>query len=115
MKTVKQLQDRRRTVGAPLTIDEMLDPSVEKVNEGTVNNDDDAIVAGIKHRRAITSGEIVGVESDDEDIGDDKPKLSTVELIGLCEQLEATCIARGNAESSFDIIHNLGRLRGFAT
>ena len=55
------------------------------------------------------------MESDDEDIGDDKPKLSTMELIGLCEQLEATCIARGNAESSFDIIHNLCRLRGFAT
>ena len=53
------------------------------------------------------------LKSDDEDISDDKPKLgSTAELIGLCEQLEAGCIARVNADSSFDVIHNLCRLRG---
>jgi len=112
MKTVEQLQDRRRIIGAPLTIDEMLDPSVENINEGTVYNDDDAIVAEIKHRQAIRSGEIVEVESDDEDTGDDKLKLSTMELIGLFEQLEAACIARVNADSSFDIIHKLRRFRG---
>ena len=52
------------------------------------------------------------MESDDEDISDDRPKLSTAEPIGLCEQLEAGCIARVNADSSFDVIHNLRRLRG---
>jgi len=32
------------------------------------------------------------------------------------EQLEAACIARVNADSSFDVIHNLRRLREvFAT
>ena len=34
----------------------------------------------IERRQAIRSGEIVEVESGDEDISDDKPKLSTVEL-----------------------------------
>ena len=52
------------------------------------------------------------MESDDEDIGDEKLKLSTMELIGLCEQLEAACITRVNADSSFDIIHNLRRFGG---
>ena len=54
------------------------------------------------------------MESDDEDIqvGDEKLKLSTMELIGLCEQLVAACIAQVNADSSFDIIHNLRRFRG---
>jgi len=81
MKTVEQRQDQRRIVGAPLTIDEMLDLSVENVGEGpgTVYNDDDVIVAEIELQQAIRSGEIVQVEveSDDENIGDDKPKLST--------------------------------------
>jgi len=113
MKTVEQLlQDWRRIVGAPLIINEMLDPSAENVNEETVYKDDNAIVAEIKRRQAIRSGEIVEVESGDEDISDDKPKLSTAELIGLCEQLEAGCIAQVNADSSFDVIHNLHRLRG---
>jgi len=91
----------------------MLDPSVKNVNEETVYKDENAIVAEIKRRQAIRSGEIVEVESGDEDLSsDDKPKLSTAELIGLCEQLEAGCIARVNADSSFDIIHDLHRLRG---
>jgi len=81
MKTVEQRQDQRRIVGAPLTIDEMLDLSVEDVGEGpgTVYNDDDAIVAEIERQQAIRSGEIVQVEveSDDENIGDGKSKLST--------------------------------------
>jgi len=81
MKTGEQLlQDWRRTVGAPLTIDEMLDPSVENVNEETVYKNDNAIVAEIKRRQAIRSGEVVEVESGDEDISDDKPKLSTAEV-----------------------------------
>ena len=71
----------------------MLNPSVENVNEETVYKDVNAIVAEIKRRQAIRSGEIVEVESGDEDISDDKPKLSTVELTGLCEQLEAGCVA----------------------
>ena len=78
----------------------------------TVYKDDNAIVAEIKRRQAIRSGEIVEVESDDEDTSDDKPKLSTAELIGLCEQLEAACVAQVNADSSFDVIHNFRRLRG---
>jgi len=102
------LQDRRQIVGAPLAIDKMLNPSVESVNEETVYKDDNAIVAEIKCRQAISSGEIVEVESG-EDISDDKPKLSTAELTGLCEQLKAECIARVNTDSS---LHNLRRLRG---
>jgi len=65
------LQDWRQIVGAPLTINEMLDPSAENVNEETVYKDDDAIVAEIKRRQAIRSREIVEVESGDEDISDD--------------------------------------------
>jgi len=61
----------------------MLNPSVENVNEENVYKDDNAIVAEIKRRQAIRSGEIVEVESGDEDISDDKPKLSTAELTGL--------------------------------
>ena len=76
-----------------MTIDEMLDPSVENVNEETVYKDVNAIVAEIKRRQAIRSGEIVEVKSGDEDISDDKLKLSTAELTGLCEQLEAGCVA----------------------
>ena len=113
MKNVEQLlQDQRQIVGAPLAINNMLNPSVDSVNEETVYKVDNAIVAEIKRQQAIRSGEIIEMESGDEDISDNKPKLSTAELTGLCEQLEAGCIARVNTNSSFHVIHNLRRFRG---
>ncbi|KAG2370287.1 hypothetical protein BDR07DRAFT_1386936, partial [Suillus spraguei] len=94
LKFTQELTTRRRIIGAPLTVDEILDPHEENnVGEATAYEDDDAIVAEIQHRQAIRSGELVKVESDDED-GDDLPKVCATELILLCEKLEAACIAR---------------------
>lgn len=106
MKSVEELQARRR-------IDEILDPSEEKcIGEATIYEDDDAIVAEIQRRQAIRSGKIVEVESDEEPEEDNQSKVSTTdsELIGLCTKLEAACIARVDADSSLDFIHDL---RGF--
>ncbi|KAG2358416.1 hypothetical protein BDR07DRAFT_1379460 [Suillus spraguei] len=79
MKSIEELTTRRQIIGAPLTADEILDPQEEKnVGEVTAYEDDDAIVAEIQCRQAIRSGELVEVESDDED-EDDPPK---------CEELQ---------------------------
>ncbi|KAG2354522.1 hypothetical protein BDR07DRAFT_1614209 [Suillus spraguei] len=95
MKSIEELTTRRQIIGAPLTADEILDPQEEKnVGEVTAYEDDDAIVAEIQCRQAIRSGELVEVESDDED-EDDPPKL------------EAACIARVGADSSLDLVHKL--------
>ncbi|KAG2352524.1 hypothetical protein BDR07DRAFT_1384182 [Suillus spraguei] len=95
MKSIEELTTRRRIIGGPLTADEILDPQQEKnVEEVTAYEDDDAIVAEVQRRQAIRSGELVEVESDDED---DPPKVCAIELIPLCEKLEAACVAhRGN-------------------
>ncbi|KAG2367633.1 hypothetical protein BDR07DRAFT_1606055 [Suillus spraguei] len=69
----EEVTTRRRIIGAPLTVDEILDPQEEKnVGEPTAYEEDDAIVAEIQRRQAIRSGELVEVESDDED-EDDPP------------------------------------------
>ncbi|KAG2357400.1 WD40-repeat-containing domain protein [Suillus spraguei] len=89
----------------------ILDPQEEKnVGEVTAYEDDDAIVAEIRRRQAIRSGELVEVESDDED-EDDPPKVCAIELIPLCEKLEAACIARVGADSSLDLVHKLRAFR----
>ncbi|KAG2365394.1 hypothetical protein BDR07DRAFT_1607528 [Suillus spraguei] len=93
MKSIEELTTQRQIIGAPLTVDEILDPQEEKnVGEVTAYEDDNAIVAEIQHWQAIRSGELVEVESDDED-EDDLPKVCAIELILLCEKLEAACIA----------------------
>ncbi|KAG1865846.1 hypothetical protein DFJ58DRAFT_724240 [Suillus subalutaceus] len=92
MKSIEELTTRRQIIGTPLSVDEILDPQEEKnIGEVTVYEDDDAIVAEIRRRQGIRSGELVEVESDDED-EDDQPKVCVAELIPLCEKLEVACI-----------------------
>ncbi|KAG2359277.1 hypothetical protein BDR07DRAFT_1488389 [Suillus spraguei] len=113
MKSIEELTTRRRIIGTPLSVDEILDPQEEKnIGEVTVYvyEDDDAIVAEIRRRQGIRSGELVEVESDDED-EDDQPKVCVAELIPLCEKLEVACIARAGADSSLDLIHKLRAFR----
>ena len=110
-KILQELTTRRRIIGIPLTIDEILEPQEEKnIGEVTAYEDDDAIVAEIQRRQRIRNGELVEEDSDDEDEGD-QPKLCAAELIPLCEKLEAACIARAGADSSLDLIHGLRAFR----
>ncbi|KAG2041219.1 hypothetical protein BDR03DRAFT_1007547 [Suillus americanus] len=111
IKSIEELTTWRRIIGAPLTADEIVDPQEER-NTGEVSayEDDDAIVAEIQHRQAIRSGELVEVESDDED-EDDPPKVCATELIPLCKKLETACIARVSAGSSLELVHRLCAFR----
>ncbi|KAG2352766.1 hypothetical protein BDR07DRAFT_1497689 [Suillus spraguei] len=89
MKSIEELTTQRQIIGAPLTVDKILNPQEEKnVGEVTPYEDDNAIVAEIQCQQAIRSGELVEVESDDED-EDDSPKVCAIELIPLCKKLEA--------------------------
>jgi hypothetical protein len=107
MKSIEELTTWRWIIGTLLTVDEILNPQEEKnIGEVTVYEDDDAIVAEIWRRQGIRSGELVEVESDDED-EDDQPKVCVAELILLCEKLEAACIVQAGADSSLDLIHKL--------
>ncbi|KAG2082598.1 uncharacterized protein F5147DRAFT_783247 [Suillus discolor] len=107
MKSIEELTIRRWIIGTPLTVDEILDPQEEKnIGQVTAYEDDDAIIAEIQRWQAIRSGELVEVESDDED-EDDQPKVCATELILLCKKLEAACIAQVGADSSLDLVHKL--------
>ncbi|KAG2352744.1 hypothetical protein BDR07DRAFT_1466105 [Suillus spraguei] len=109
--TTSDIHYEIRTIGAPLTVDDILDPQEEKnVGEVTAYEDGDAIVAEIRRRQAIRSGELVEVESDDED-EDDPPKVCAIELIPMCEKLEAACIARVGADSSLNLVHKFRAFR----
>ncbi|KAG2356409.1 hypothetical protein BDR07DRAFT_1464058 [Suillus spraguei] len=98
MKSIEELTTRRRIIGGPLTADEILDPQQEKnVEEVTAYEDDDAIVAEVQRRQAIRSGELVEVESDDED---DPPKKKGRSIAIHYEQVDCRKANRRDTEGS---------------
>jgi len=112
MKTVKDLQKRKRIIGAPLSLEEMLNP-VEELEVGEMEfgfKDDDEIVAKVMHDQAVKAGEIVEIEEDDEDNDEPEDKMTLREVGHLCEQLEQFCIKYGSPDASLDLSR---QLRGF--
>ena len=75
------------------------------------------IVAEIKQRISIESGEIIEVESDSEsDVEDDPfPNIALTDAIAMCEKLEKACITLGYADSDMGLTlpQELCRFRGY--
>ncbi|CAA7260467.1 unnamed protein product [Cyclocybe aegerita] len=112
MKVVQDLKARRRIIGAPLTLEEMLNPvGGDEIGEREFHfEDDDEIVARVRHEQAVARGEVIELDSEDEE-DDDHPRLSTREIMDLCTQLERACISENDPETSLDFLHGLRRFR----
>ncbi|KAF8558115.1 hypothetical protein OG21DRAFT_1405665 [Imleria badia] len=113
--SIMMLKDRNRIFGTPLSVDELLDPLEEQENPDTMAEmfeDDDAIIAEVRRREAVRNGEVIEMDSDDEDDHEEETKPATTsELIALAEKLEAGYVSQVGADSSSDFLHHLRAFR----
>jgi hypothetical protein len=106
MDSVAELHKRRRIIGKPPSLEDLLDPIEEKEVEDSpyrFEGGDAEIVAEVHHQMAVEHGEIIEVDSEDEDGGEEEEEVSIGEMIRHCQQLEGLCIKYGAVESSLDL------------
>ncbi|KAJ7029494.1 hypothetical protein C8F04DRAFT_1288388 [Mycena alexandri] len=110
---VEDLRWRKRIVGTPLTVEEILNPPEElEIGENPYKFDGDAeIVAAAKHQLAVEHGEItvIEIDSDEEEEDDNTPQATSGEVRSLCEKLEALCVGHGG---SLELQTQLRQFRG---
>ena len=119
MASVEELQKRKRIFGEPPTMEDLIQPPEER--DGDVEEieacDEVEIVAEIKRRISIESGEIIEVESDsDADAEDDPfPDIALADAIAMCEKLEKACITLGYADGDMGLTlpQELRHFRGY--
>jgi hypothetical protein len=111
MATVQDLKSRNRVFGDLLTVDDILDPPEEREQEEDpyeCHNDDivAVITEEIRHEIAVENGEVIQIESDDED---DSPAdlLSCSTLISLCAQIQSSCLHYGDPELAFELSESI--------
>ena len=119
MASVEELQKRKRIFGEPPMMEDLIQPPEER--DGDVEEieacDEVEIVAQIKRRISIESGEIIEVESDsDADAKDDPfPDIALADAIVMCEKLEKACIMLGYADGDMGLTlpQELRHFRGY--
>ncbi|KAI6109416.1 hypothetical protein EDD16DRAFT_1522441 [Pisolithus croceorrhizus] len=91
------------------TLDEILDPKEEQEigeSQYQFEGGDAEIVAMVQHELAVKQGEIVEIQSDDED-EEILVTPSTTDLIQMCKTLEVACVAAGDEDSTLDLARSL--------
>ena len=116
MDSIDDLIKRRRIIGPPPTLEDLVDP-VEEHEVGdspyTFEGGDAEIVAEVLYEMAVTWGEVIELDDDNDDKGDeDKDFLPRGEVINLCALLEKACIGYGDNDISLELQHHLRRYRG---
>ncbi|KAH9955966.1 hypothetical protein BGW80DRAFT_1257945 [Lactifluus volemus] len=112
--SVKVLQSRNRIFGQPLTVDELINPVQEQEILGespyAFPGGDVEIVKQVTHEQRVEQGDVVEVDSDDDDGGNNPTgSLSRHEAIDLIAKLEPLVINHGNNASNSLKLANLLR------
>jgi hypothetical protein len=114
-ESVEELVRRKRIIGPPPTIEDLLDPVEEReiVDSGyRFEGGDVEIVAEVKQEMAVKSGEIIELDDSDSDPGDDEDVLpSRREVIKLCETLKRVCLTYSGENFSLDLPRHLRKFR----
>ena len=103
--------------GELLTADEMLDPPEEREDGDSDQYDGHtdvvmAIMEEVHNEMSIEKGEIIEVQSDNEDNGLQANKLlSCTSLISLCTEIQASCLQYGDPQLAFELSENIRRYR----
>ena len=103
--SLQDLKTRNRIFGELPSLDEFLEP-VEEQEIGdslTFEGGDSAIVAAVKREMAEKVGEVIEVESDEDEDTQAEPELSRTETLGLCQRLEGACLQFGNADPTLPL------------
>ena len=96
---------------------ELLDPPEEREDDDSDQYDGHtdvvmAIVEEVRNEMSIEKGEIIEVQSDDEDNGLQANKLlSHTSLISLCTEIQASCLQYGDPQLAFELSENIPRYR----
>ena len=113
-EAVDDLKRRKRSIGTPLTLEEMLNP----IEEREVGNSEyrfegckDEIVDQVNHEMALKRGEIEEIESDDEEEDEQEEDIGISELRGLCEKVECLSLKYGDSETCLDLSRSLRQFR----
>ena len=111
---VNSLRDRKRIIGTPLTLEEMLNP-VEELEVGDsmyrFENGDGEIVAQVNHEMAVRRGEVMEVNDEPEEDHDSEPEMELSQVIQLCEKMERMSIKYGTLETSLGVSRSVRKLR----
>ena len=118
LKCVARLKERNRIFGPASTLEELVNP----VEEQEIGEDsrkfesDEDIVDAVRREEAITRGEIIEVDSDDEDDPghqvDDDADIGVTEMMALCQRLEKASLKGGTSNAlSYNVSQVLRRFR----
>jgi len=106
MKSVKTLKSWNRIFGPLPTIAELISPPKEWLgeNEDSLLQElnDDKIVAQVHYKKALEQGEIVEIESEDEEDEDTPPQVTTTNTLEMCRILSTICLNTG-ASSALEL------------
>jgi hypothetical protein len=111
--SVKVLQSQNCIFGQPLTVDELVNPVQEQeiLNKSpyAFSGGDVKIVKQVTHEQQVEQGDVVKVDRDDNDGGDDPTgSLSQHKAINLITKLEPLAINHGNnASNSLKLVNLL--------
>jgi hypothetical protein len=115
MESVKELVKRRRIIGSPPTLEDLVDPVEEREigdSPYRFEGGDAEIVAVVQHEMAVARGDVIELEDSEDDAEDDVEDVPTRgEVIKLCEVLEKACLSYGDADFSLELPHQLRKYR----
>jgi len=103
--SIQDSRTRNRIFGQPLSLDEFLEP-VEEWEVGDsleFEGGDKAIMAAVKREMAEKAGEVIEVETDEDEGPEPEVTISHAETLALCQQLEEACLQFGNADSTLPL------------
>jgi hypothetical protein len=96
------------------------EPTEERISESDLmfelEGGDEEIVEQVQHQIAVDNGEVMVVdsESDGDNEVESEPKLSTAEIMTMCQQLEGVCREKmGGSDCVYHLSQNLRRFRGY--
>ncbi|KAG0694591.1 hypothetical protein DFH29DRAFT_959498 [Suillus ampliporus] len=113
MQSVRELQARNRIFGTLPTTDELLDPAEErdKGEFSAFEGGDSSIADTVRHEIAVANGEVIEVDSDEDDDDEVDPSITRKDILDLCQQLEVGCMQYGDPQFSLDLSSQLRKFR----
>ncbi|KIN96796.1 hypothetical protein M404DRAFT_162309, partial [Pisolithus tinctorius Marx 270] len=109
------LKSHDKIIGPPPTVNEILNPKEEREvgkPQYAFEGGDAEIVAVVENELAIKWGEIVEIESDDDEDQQMPPIPSYTDLISMCQTLETACMVVSDANSTLELAQLLCKFRG---
>ena len=89
-------------------------PEGKEIRQGPMlelNWSDEAIMAEVQHEMAVAKGEVIEVETDDDDDNTPEPSILCAETMSMCQLLEHAAKEHGDIEEVLVLSHLLHRFR----